>query len=246
LIVFLHTTPWGASILGEYVASHGFVVATIESKGVRAAAYRLSRENLDAMGLDAAFTVTRMRREPNVDGRLGVIGMSNGSIAALGLQVTGLTPRGVVSLDGGIGEGAGGTYLRERSAGDSTRFSVPLLHLYSPDNRFLDFRYLRSYVAAERTLVRVDHLRHGDFLAGGAIERLMPGAFGPAKPDAPIGFELVCRYTLGFLRTYVAGDQSVQRFVGEVTANSGVPPGFASTEILRPVIGSARSGTGHR
>jgi hypothetical protein len=232
LLVFLHATPWGASIMSEYLASHGFVVAAIESKGARTAAYRLSRENLDAMVADAAFVITRMRREPDVDDRLGIIGMSNGSIAALGLQLTGPLPRAVVSLDGGIGEGAGGTYLRERSAGDSTRLTVPLLHLYSPDNPHLDFRYVRSYVASERALVRVDHLRHGDFLAAGALERLMPGAFGPAKPEATLGFEVVARYAHSFLRAYVARDRSAANFLATIRDTTTLPAGFTAVEVL--------------
>jgi hypothetical protein len=173
-----------------------------------------------------------MQRAPNVDDRLGIIGMSNGSIAAMALQLTGTVPRAVVSLDGGIGEGAGGRYLRERTGGDSTRLSVPLLHLYSPDNRFLDFSYLRSYVASDRTLVRVGHLRHGDFLAGGALEGIVPGWRGPAPPNVVAGFEMVCRFTWSFLRTYLAGDQTPTQFVADVRASRDLPAGSLSADIL--------------
>ncbi|HEX9893492.1 MAG TPA: hypothetical protein VGA78_06190, partial [Gemmatimonadales bacterium] len=152
LLVFLHASPWGASVMSEYLASHGFVVAAIESKGAREAPYRLSRANLDAMVRDAGFTVTRMRREPFVGELLGIIGMSNGAIAAVALQLGGIVPQAVVSLDGGIGEQAGGSYLGSVSGAVATRFTVPLLHLYTPDNRYLDFQYLRSYQAAPRTM----------------------------------------------------------------------------------------------
>lgn len=232
LVVFLHTSPWGASVMSEYLASHGFVVAAIESKGARDAAYRLSRENLDAMVLDAAFTVARMRREPNVGPQLGVIGMSNGSIAALALQLAGTVPGAVVSLDGGIGERAGGTYLGERLRTASTSISVPLLHLYSPDNPHLDFQYLRSYESSPRMLVRVGHLRHGDFLTGGALERVLPGAFGAAPAESSTGFELVCRYTLNFLRWRLEGDDGGGRFLAERPEANGAPEGLLTVERL--------------
>ena len=232
LVVFLHASPWGASVMSEYLASHGFVVAAIESKGARDAAYRLSRENLDAMVLDALFTVERMRREPNIGPQLGVIGMSNGSIAALAMQLAGTMPGAVVSLDGGIGEPAGGTYVGERLRTTSATITAPLLHLYSPDNPHLDFQYLRSYEAAPRTLVRVGHLRHGDFLTIGALERVMPGAFGTAPAEATTGFELVARYTLNFLRWRLLGDESAGRFIANRPEANGAPEGLVSIERL--------------
>jgi hypothetical protein len=232
LVVFLHSSVWGASVMSEYLASRGFVVAAVESKGARQAPYRLSRENLDAMVLDAAFVVARMRRESYVNERLGIVGMSNGSIAAMALQLSGLVPEAVVSLDGGIGEGAGGTYLGERSQGVPTRFTVPLLHLYGPDNPHLDFQYLRSYEASERLLVEVDHLRHRDFLAGGALERLMPGAFGEAPPQASLGFEIVCRYTDQFFEWRLAGSAQAGDYLAAAPETHGVPPGLLTIERL--------------
>ncbi len=56
--------------MSEYLASHGFVVGAIESKGVRQVAYRLNRENLDAMTHDASFVIARMRREAFVGSAL--------------------------------------------------------------------------------------------------------------------------------------------------------------------------------
>jgi|GEM_PF-1765403 len=242
LVVFLHSPVWGASVMSEYLASRGFVVAAVESKGARQAPYRLSRENLDAMVLDAAFVVARMRREPYVNQRLGIVGMSNGSIAAMALQLSGPVPEAVVSLDGGIGEGAGGTYLGERSQGVPTRFTVPLLHLYSPDNPHLDFQYLRSYQASERLLVEVDHLRHRDFLAGGALERLMPGAFGEAPPQASLGFEIVCRYTAQFLEWRLADNEQAGAYLAAPPEAHGVPPAFLNIERLPALAGPGQSG----
>lgn len=232
LVVFLHSTPWGAALMSEYLASHGLIVAAIQSKGAREPAYRLSRENVDAMVEDAMFTIGRMRREVDITPSLGVIGMSNGSIAAMALELKlkEVRPDAVVSLDGGIAERAGGTYLAERSMGDPKRFTVPLLHLYTPDNAHLDLKYLRSYEASPRILARVDHLRHGDFLTGGALERLMPGRTAPK--DAAVGFSAVCRYTLRFLRWRLANDAGARRFMEQSPETNGVPAGLMEIERL--------------
>jgi len=232
LVLFLHSTPWGAAVMGEYLASHGFVVAAFQSKGAREPAYRLSRANLDAMVEDAKFAVSRMRSHVDVTTRLGVIGMSNGSIAAMALELAGLRPDAIVSLDGGIGERAGGTYLAERSMGNPARLTVPLLHLYTPDNPHLDFQYLRSYESSPRMLARVDHLRHGDFLTGGALERVMPGWRGEAPSHVTAGFATVCRYTLRFLRWRLAGDAGSERFLEQSPEANGVLEGLMKIERL--------------
>jgi hypothetical protein len=232
LVLFLHSTPWGAAVMGEYLASHGFVVAAFQSKGAREPAYRLSRANLDAMVEDAKFAVSRMRSHVDVTTRLGVIGMSNGSIAAMALELAGLRPDAIVSLDGGIGERAGGTYLAERSMGNPARLTVPLLHLYTPDNPHLDFQYLRSYESSPRMLARVDHLRHGDFLTGGALERVMPGWRGEAPSHVTAGFATVCRYTLRFLRWRLAGDAGSERFLEQSPEANGVLEGLMEIERL--------------
>jgi hypothetical protein len=232
LVIFLHATPWGAAVMSEYLASQGFIVAAIQSKGATEAAYRLSRDNLDAMVEDAMFVVRRMRKETDITSRLGVIGMSNGAIAALGLELAGLRPDGIVSLDGGIGERAGASYLGQRSEGNPTRFTVPLLHLYTPDNPHLDFQSLRSYERSPRMLASVDHLRHGDFLTGGALERLLPGRVGTAPKNAARGFSTACRYALYFLRWRLRGDEGARRFLMLTPEANGVPAGLMKIERL--------------
>lgn len=232
LVMLLHTSPWGASVMSEYLASQGFVVAAFESKGARDAAYRLSRENLDAMVQDAVFTIDRMRREPYVSRQLGIIGMSNGAIAAVAIQLAGIRPQAVVSLDGGIGERAGGTYLSERTGGVPATFTVPLLHLYTPDNPHLELQHIRSYVAAPRMLIRVGHLRHGDFLTGGALEGVVPGFFGRAPTHVSLGFEFVTRYTYQFLRWQLTADDAASRFLNARPAQNGASAGLLEIERL--------------
>jgi hypothetical protein len=232
LVLFLHANPWSASVLSEYLASHGFVVAAFESKGAREPAYRLSRENLDAMVRDAQWTVERMRRERYVGAKLGIVGMSNGAIAAAALQLAGTVPDAIVSLDGGIGETAGATYLKERSGTDVRKLTVPILHLYTPDNPHLELQPLRSYDFAPRTLASLKGLRHRDFLAYAELETLMPGAFGPAPRNAAAGFEAACKYTERFLRWHLAGDAKARRILEATPQAAGFPAESVAVERL--------------
>lgn len=207
LVVFLHASPWSASVMSEYLASNGFVVAAFESQGAVDREYRLSRDNLDAMMQDLAFVVARMRREANVSDRFGVIGMSNGALAGTAIQLLGLMPRAIVSLDGTVGEKMGSAWLAERSGGNSRKFIVPMLHLYTPANPHLELDPLRGY-AAKPVLIDMGGIRHVDFLAYAALENVIAGAFGAVERDPRPSFEAICRYTEAFLRWHLGGDAS--------------------------------------
>lgn len=232
LVLFAHASVETESVTCEYLASYGYVVAAVRSRGTTDVAYRLSRENLDAMVADHDFAAARMQREAYVEpGAVGVIGMSNGSIAGVALQMK-RAVSAIVSLDGGIGENAGGTYLRERSDGDIARLGAPILHLYAPNNSYLNLEHLRSYRAAPRTLAFVRGMRHGDFLAYPAFDRLAPGFSGDASADALAGFVWVNRYTLHFLDAWLQRSTHGTRFMAATAESQGAPAGLMTLERL--------------
>jgi dienelactone hydrolase len=233
LLLFAHGSVETESVMCEYLASYGYVVAAVRSRGANDPEYRLSRENLDAVVADQDFVAARMLREPNVAPTpVGIIGMSNGSIVALALQLR-RPVSAIVSLDGGIGEDAGGIYLRERSGGDLGALRAPILHFYAPNNPHLNLEHLRSYNSAQRTLVFVRGMRHIDFLAYPSFEQQLPGFSGPdVAADAQPGFVWVNRYTLHFLDTHMRGSQHGTRFMAGTAEAQGVPPGLMTIERL--------------
>jgi hypothetical protein len=96
---------------------------------------------------------------------------------AVALQLERRDIGAIVSLDGTIGENAGGVYLTERSAGDLAKFKAPILHLYTPDNEFLNLQHVRGYGASPRVLVAIPEQRHRDFLAYAAFDPYGAGVF---------------------------------------------------------------------
>lgn len=233
LLLFAHGSAETEGVMCEYLASYGYVVAAVRSRGAVDPIYKLSRENLDAVVADHDFVATRMLREPNVaSSPVGVIGMSNGSIVAMALQLR--RPVGaIVSLDGGIGEDAGGTYLRERSGGNLGALRAPVLHLYAPNNPHLNLEHLRSCRSAPRTIVFVRNMRHADFLAYPAFERILPGFSGAEfAPDAHAGFVWVNRYTLHFLDERLRESGHSERFMSSTAESNGAPPGLMTIERL--------------
>jgi dienelactone hydrolase len=233
LLLFAHGSVESESVMCEYLASYGYVIAAVRSRGASDPVYKLSRENLDAVVADNDFVASRMLREADVaNSPIGVIGMSNGAIVAMALQLR--RPVGaIVSLDGGIGENAGGTYLGERSGGNVAALRAPLLHFYAPNNPHLNLEHLRSYHSSPRTLVFVRNMRHADFLAYPAFEQVLPGFSGPdVAADAHDGFVWVNRYTLHFLDAHLRNSKHGARFMAREADASGVPHGLLTMERL--------------
>jgi dienelactone hydrolase len=233
LVLFAHASPETVHVMCEYLASNGFVVAAVKSRGAADVDYRLSRENLDAMVSDLAFVATRLTRDLTVAaGGVGVIGMSNGAIAGMGLQLQRHDVSAVVSLDGGIGEDAGGTFLKERASGDVSRLAAPILHLYAPDNPHLNLAHLRSYTNAARTLVFVRGMRHQDFLAYPMFDRVVDRFSGAPSTDAIPGFEWASRYTLRFLKAMMQRDTDSAEWLTNTPESHGAPAGLLALERL--------------
>jgi predicted esterase len=234
LLLFAHASVETESVMCEYLASYGYVVAAVRSRGASDPVYSLSRENLDAVVADHDFVAARMLQEPNVaSSPIGIIGMSNGAIVAMALQLR--RPVGaIVSLDGGIGENAGGTYLRERSGGNVAALHAPLLHFYAPNNPHLNLDHLRSYDNSSRTLVFVRNMRHADFLSYPSFEQVLPGFSGPdVAADAHEGFVWVSRYTLHFLDAHLRNSKHGARFVARAADAQGMPRGLMTIERLQ-------------
>ena len=212
LVVFAHSTPVAESIMAEYLASHGFVVAGVPPKGTRDAAYRLSAANFETMAADLGYVIAVARTLPFTDRtRVGIVGMSNGSNGAVELAMRDAEIAAIVSLDGTIGEGPAGYLTSTTPYYGPANLTAPLLHLYAPENPFLDFAWIRSWRYADRTLVRLPGVQHSHFLAYAAFARFLPETGHAPAPDASRDFEEVCRRTLHFLVEHLGKASAVAR-----------------------------------
>lgn len=83
------------------------------------------------------------------------------------------------------------------------------------------------------TIVFVRNMRHADFLAYPAFERILPGFSGAEfAPDAHAGFVWVNRYTLHFLDEHLRESGHSERFMSSTAESNGAPPGLMTIERL--------------
>lgn len=166
-------SAYNQAVLGEYLASHGYVVATSPSplllEETPDSASLLTRARRQAA--DIEYVVDIMRNRAGVDPRrVAVVAHSFGARAAFVAVADGAPFRAFVSLDGGIANKLGNDWLAGTPL-DTAQLRIPLLHIYQDRDSTVqpDFTLVRRWHSADRNLVLVDGMYHQYFTALGFV-----------------------------------------------------------------------------
>jgi len=198
------------AVLAEYLASHGYVVATTPSPMRRAPMTADSQvgpsAERQARDLEQALAV--VGRRPAADlRRVGVLGHSFGARAALLLAMREPRVAALVSLDGGIGTATAMESFRRAPSFDTTRARAPILHFYEELDDFMhpDFALLRSLPARDLVLERVTGMHHIHFATLGFGAATIPEMAVATRADAqePESLRHVAERTLAYFREYL-------------------------------------------
>lgn len=192
------------AVLGEFLASHGYLVAVESSPGWRGRRMASDADVLpvarDQAGQLAAL-LDRVRALPGADAsRAAVVGYSFGARAGLLLAAQRREVRALVSLAGGIGSSEGKGWL-PREALDRARFTTPILHVYDDADTAIppDFTLLDSLVQARRKRARVVGLGHFDLITLGLARARLP-ELGAAETGQAARIEHALDVTRAFLK----------------------------------------------
>jgi dienelactone hydrolase len=224
--------------LCEYLASHGYVVATAPSPMRISGPLTDEREmgtRASEQARDLAFVLARAARRADVDARrVGLVGHSFGARAALLLAMQEPRVAALVSLDGGIGTATGRSALEQVSSFDPAALRAPVLHFYERLDPFMtpEFGLLRSLSASDRWLVEVPAMHHHHFASLGAVSVTQP-ALAPAlgaTGETARAYLAVARATLDFLDHFLAHDPRAPAWPGP----KALPPPLGAPEHLAP------------
>ena len=198
-------------ILGEFLASHGYIVASVSLLGASDEQTSQSRSagDLEATVRDAEFGLQLLGEDANADtNKVAVLGHSLGAVAAMILAMRNGNVEAVAGLDGTYGF-RGSTGVLTNSYGyspEKLRAAVLDLRRAAGPDTELDLSALESFRFAHRMLVTLPNVHHSDFTSFASVAQhfdvpILPKYAGTGwnRETGKLGYQQACRIVLGFL-----------------------------------------------
>jgi pimeloyl-ACP methyl ester carboxylesterase len=210
-----YESPLSHFVLCEFLAAHGYVVATSPLLGTRYRLVNINVEDVETEIRDMEFVLATVRTLPFAEpGKLGVIGYDLGGMAGLIMSMRNPDVDGFLSLDSGILDTHHSGLPNSHPQYREERFRIPWMHLTQA--RFIRPEKDRSATPSlfERKafgpsyLVHVPTSNHGWFSSYAAMDvtKAVPGYWGPPESDPKPLYEEICRASLAFFDGYLKQD----------------------------------------
>lgn len=221
-----------STVLWEYLASHGYVVATVPQLGPDPLNNGLSftLADLDLQLGDLAFTLNELRRFPNIDKeRVVLMGHSSGGLVALMLAGTNRSVDAVVGLDASFVTHDGVDLLFGWPGFDRSRLRLPVLNCFSAfSEERVSFTLLDTLDYCDRVHMGWDRGTHFDF-QNWPLYSPLTGTEDPrglGYRDVETGKQVylsVCREVEGFLWTVFNGTEEEMAALGAALETEELP-----------------------
>lgn len=225
-------------VMAEFLASHGYMVASVPPMGRSEEDSSLSRKptDLETAVRDMEFAWSVLRGEAEVDGgKVAVMGHSLGAIYALLFAMRNADVSAVAGLDGTYGFAEGAPVLTNFYGYAPEKMLAALLDLRKPageQGTVLDPSAAEALRYSDRYLVTVSKMHHSDFTSFAMIAQEFrlgnsPGYVDPSgwtRETGYRGFQNVCEIVRDFLDEKLRVDPGAHsRLLADVArADSGV------------------------
>ncbi len=226
------SSPYGNSILAEYLASNGYVVASSPGMGEDSRQLTFDPIGVGAQMEDIMFLIRTLREWEDVDpDHLALIGFSFGGLAASVLAMHNTDVDAFVSLDSSLANKYAYSQLFQSPLYEPSSLTVPVLHITAQEpNEGTDYSFFKSLKYSNVTYAKLKGMRAIDFSSFGMITTIVPNFGGETQGNPGLGQEAVCRYTLNFLNATVKKDAAAQTFINASPAANGFASGFVVIE----------------
>jgi hypothetical protein len=207
-----YESPLSHIVLCEFLASHGYVVATCPLIGTHYRLVNLNVEDLETEIRDLEFVLSFARTLPYVDPEiLGVIGYDLGGMAGLVLSMRNPDVDAFLSMDAGILSPHFSGLPGNHPQYSEKRFSVPWMHI--TQERFVQTSRDKTKLATlidrkvfgDNYLILAKTTSHGDFssYAMFGINDAVSGYWGPPGNNQRALYQEICHYVLSFFNGYL-------------------------------------------
>jgi dienelactone hydrolase len=252
LVVFapgLNGKAFQNSVLCEYLASHGFVVAASPSVGPHSRDMPLTLDGAQAQIDDVRFVISTMSRIRYVNaGKTGIVGFSFGGMVAL---LTAMSDGGaiaaVAALDPHLMVKDGHLLAQEMPgyAPADLRSPVMMPIATGRDWKERDLTFLDEMINSEAMLLNFNDFTHGDF-SSAVIQFTKETRTDVKKKDinrVRFAYATLCRYLEAFFSAYLQGDDAARAFLQGSPDENGVPADVLTIDRRSPRPKAAPQGS---
>lgn len=208
LVVFVEgIAPATNSAMSEYLASHGYIVASVSMLGTHTSGAEISSKGLVTMTADVQFAIQKVSEKMNVAiGKIALIGLGFNASTCMSVQTLNPAVDAVISLDGGILSNFENEMLNKLPQFDPTAIAIPMLIIHAP-HRYIFPETIDYYVHADRYYLNFKQMSEFYFLNFGLFEPITPKVLGNVPGDTQLGVTTAAKSCRIFLDG-VFGDQA--------------------------------------
>ena len=191
----------------EYLASHGYIVASVASAGENSQAMTTDEIGVMAQVLDIEFLINFLKVTDNIDStKIGTFGYSWGGLSNIIHQMRNDYVKAVASWDGSI-EYHGYEIAKNMKDFKSDKLKVPYIFFSSKNEDYTKFPFYKSVSNNHKYLYRFKKLEHAEFTSYWTN-------FSNTKANASLydleSYKNVCEYTLVFFDIYLKDKKSME------------------------------------
>jgi len=188
-----YESPFTHLVLCEFLASHGYIVATSPLFGTHYRLVNLNVIDLETQIRDMEFVISQVCNLPCVHpAQLGIIGFDMGGMAGIILAMRNPSVDAFISLDSGILFKHSSGLPQNHSNYDEDLFRIPWMHItqarFVPTSLNISSTMDRKKYG-DSYLILANTVNHSDFTSYAmfGIERTVPGYWGPVlkSPKSP-------------------------------------------------------------
>lgn len=244
-----------ACVLAEFLASYGYLVATVAPIGSTEDEPDQLRTavDLESTVRDMEFAWSTLRHEKSVDpARLAVLGHSVGGIEAVIFAMRNQNATAVVGLDGTYHFAGATRVLTDFYSYVPKNFAAALLDLRRTASDDIDLTPVQALRHSDRELIALPKMHHSDFTAFAMLaERFhlgnTPGyvdTSGWTRATGYDGYQAVCRIVRDYLDETLRNDSSARdrltadvRNIGGSSEHIAAAPAPPSIRQLASLVG---------
>jgi len=206
-------------VMCEYLASHGFVVATTHSIGTGAPNAASTAIDLESNARDQEFAVAHLRELPWIDcDRVGVFGFHLGGITALMHQMRNAGVGAVATMQGAYLFSGDRDLTAQLSSFDPVRVTVPLLQIYSSAGDSADVSLVDSMRYSDRRTLMFADLDPLEFTSYALITSIVAPDTSQADKTETRTYDAICGAVLNFFRDRLMGVEAAKTYFNRLSA----------------------------